>query len=412
MGADGSAGAERRADAGTHADAAMPDLAPMDDGTFALAWREGGQVALRQFDAGGAALGAAETYRALGTAYSPQVVAHGAGYAVSWGEIGDGNVYLAHSGGQAVAVNSDGMAASASTGAPLPGMTALGDGGFVVAWDSYVNNPYGFASSDIFFQRYDAAGQEAGAIVQVNTDYRIDGRFDAQLTALAGGGFVVAWQAGDFDGDGIVGRRFDARGNALDAREFAISEWGQGDQGSAVLSALPDGGFATAWVDTGADGTTQVEARVLAGAAPPVIEAAEHQALALSHDLDGVAGQAYRLYAAAFDRTPDAAGLGYWIAAMDRGASLQAVAGGFTGSQEFIDQYGPRTSDAEYVVLLYQNTLHRAPDADGRQFWVDAMQVHDAAREELLVQFSESPENQAQVIGSIQEGIVYTPWGL
>lgn len=233
----------------------MPDLAPMDDGTFALAWREGGQVALRQFDAGGAALGAVETYGALGTAYSPQVVAHGAGYAVSWGEIGDGNVYLAHSGGQAVTVNSDGMAASASTGAPLPGMTALGDGGFVVAWDSYVNNPYGFASSDIFFQRYDAAGQAAGAIVQVNTDYRIDGRFDAQLTALAG--------------DGIVGRRFDARGSALDAREFAISEWRQGDQGSAVLSALADGGFATAWIDTAADGTTQVEARVLAGAAPP-----------------------------------------------------------------------------------------------------------------------------------------------
>lgn len=400
--ANGSAGVEHRADIGAHADAAMPDLATMHDGTFALAWREGGQVAVRQFDADGAPLGLAETFGALGTAYSPQVVAHGAGFAVSWGEIGDGNVYLARSGGQATMVNSDGMAASASTGAPLPGMTALSDGGFVVAWDSYVNNPYGFASSDIFFQRYDANGQAAGAITQVNTDYRVDGRFDAQVTALADGGFVVAWQAGDFDGNGIYGRRFDAQGNALDAQEFAISELRQGDQGSPAVAALADGGFATAWLDVGADGVPQVEARVLTGAA---------QTLALSHDIDGIAGQAYRLYAAAFDRTPDAVGLGYWIAAMDRGVSLQTVASGFTGSQEFIDLYGARPSDAQYVDLLYQNTLHRAPDAGGQQFWVDAMQVHHAQREELLVYFSESPENQAQVIGAITDGIAFVPWG-
>lgn len=39
------------------------------------------------------------------------------------------------------------------------------------------------------------------------------------------------------------------------------------------------------------------------------------------------------------------------------------------------------------------------------------MQAHQAPREELLAQFSESPENQAQVIGSIQDGIAFTPWG-
>ncbi|WP_208280319.1 DUF4214 domain-containing protein [Massilia oculi] len=402
VGADGSIGGEHRLDTGAHADAAMPDLALLQDGAFALAWREGGQVAVRQFDADGAARGAVETFGALGTAYSPQVVAHGDGYAVSWGEIGDGNVYLARSGAAPVAVNGDGMAASDSTGAPLPGMTALADGGFVVAWDSYANNPIGFASSDIFFQRYDEAGQPAGGITQVNTDYAITGRFDAQVTALADGGFVVAWQAGDFDGNGIYGRRFDAAGNALDVSEFAINELRQGDQARPALSALADGGFAAAWVDTQADGAGRIETRLLA--------AAEPQALALRHDIDGVAGQAYRLYAAAFDRTPDPKGLGYWIDMMDKGVSLRAAAAGFTNSQEFIDLYGAHTSDAQFVDLLYQNTLHRAPDADGRQFWVDAMQVQHAPREELLAQFSESPENQAQVIAAIQDGIAFTPW--
>ena len=38
----------------------------------------------------------------------------------------------------------------------------------------------------------------------------------------------------------------------------------------------------------------------------------------LAFDLDGNAGQAYRLYQAAFDRVPDQGGLGYWIDEMDQ----------------------------------------------------------------------------------------------
>lgn len=475
VGADGSLGAEHLLATG---DAAMPDIAVLKDGSFALAWRVDGQVDVGRFSATGAALGAIEHFGAFGSAYSPSIVAHGASNAVSWGEIGDGDVYFAESGGAATMVNSDGMAASDSTGAPLPGMTALADGGFVIAWDSYINNPFGYASSDIFFQRYDAAGQAVGAITQVNADSSLDGRFDAQVTALANGGFVVAWHTGDFDGDGIYGRRYDASGNSLDAREFAINELRQGDQGSPAVTALANGGFATAWVDTEADGTTRVEARVLAGetvqaqAAPPVAGAAGadtfhagagNQAIdgkggldtvfyaggkqqftvardangatvsdltgnggidtlrnierlhfddaSVALDIDGAAGQAYRLYAAAFDRQPDQGGLGYWINAMDHGVGLETVAGGFAASQEFAGLYGAHTTDAQFVDLLYQNTLHRAPDAGGRAFWVDAMQIHHLAREELLVHFSESPENQAQVIGSIHDGIDFKPWG-
>ncbi len=36
-------------------------------------------------------------------------------------------------------------------------------------------------------------------------------------------------------------------------------------------------------------------------------------------DTDGVAGQAFRLYQAAFNRTPDQAGVGFWIKALDQG---------------------------------------------------------------------------------------------
>jgi hypothetical protein len=53
--------------------------------------------------------------------------------------------------------------------------------------------------------------------------------------------------------------------------------------------------------------------------------------------------------------------------------------------------------------------LHRAPDAAGYDFWTQAL--HTSSRADVLVGFSESAENQAQVIGAIQHGIDYLHWG-
>jgi hypothetical protein len=125
-------------------------------------------------------------------------------------------------------------------------------------------------------------------------------------------------------------------------------------------------------------------------------------------DINGNAGESYRLYQAAFNRTPDKVGLGYWINSMDQGHSLMEVAASFINSAEFAEKYGANPSDAQYVEALYQNVLHRAPDATGYDFWLHALQI--APRAEVLVNFSESPENQAQVIGAIANGIGYTPW--
>jgi hypothetical protein len=126
-------------------------------------------------------------------------------------------------------------------------------------------------------------------------------------------------------------------------------------------------------------------------------------------DVDGNAGKAYRLYQAALDRTPDKTGLGFWIDALDKGTSLAQAAAGFIGSAEFGKLYGSNVSDAQFVQALYQNVLHRAPDAAGAAFWTDAL--HSASRADVLAGFSESAENQVQVIGAIQNGIDYLHWG-
>jgi hypothetical protein len=125
-------------------------------------------------------------------------------------------------------------------------------------------------------------------------------------------------------------------------------------------------------------------------------------------DVDGVAGQAYRMYKAAFDRVPDLAGLGFWVHALDNGYTLTQVADEFVKSSEFKQMYMSDPSDANFITKLYEHVLHRAPEGAGYDWWLDHM--HSATRAEVLAFFTESPENQAQVIGTIQDGIPFTHW--
>lgn len=132
---------------------------------------------------------------------------------------------------------------------------------------------------------------------------------------------------------------------------------------------------------------------------------------AVALDINGSAGQAFRLYQAALDRPAEKAGLGFWIYQLDRGLTLDDMVQDIINTQpEFIQKYGSNPTDAQFVNLLYANVLHRAPDNAGYDFWVKALTNHDTTHVGIVKFFSESPENQAQVIGSIQNGIDYAPW--
>lgn len=129
----------------------------------------------------------------------------------------------------------------------------------------------------------------------------------------------------------------------------------------------------------------------------------------LAFDEAGLAGQAYRLYQACFDRVPDAEGLGFWIRQLDAGnVSLTQAAGHFITSEEFTQVYGsPETvADTTYLSLLYGNVLDRGPDAAGFTFWRD-QQEKGITRADMLVHFSESAENVAKVAPAIDDGIWY-----
>lgn len=130
----------------------------------------------------------------------------------------------------------------------------------------------------------------------------------------------------------------------------------------------------------------------------------------VTFDTGGVEAQAYRLYQAAFDRKPDLAGLGFWISQMEHGAGLASVAAQFVQSDEFKKMFGTAPSNASFVDLLYQHVLHRAADAAGAEYWIGLLDQHTLAQADVLAAFSESPENQAALIGVMNNGIAYQPY--
>lgn len=130
-------------------------------------------------------------------------------------------------------------------------------------------------------------------------------------------------------------------------------------------------------------------------------------------DLDGNAGQAYRLYQAAFNRKPDLPGLGYWIQMMDTGTvpTLNDVAHNFYHSAEFRQIYGTAPSYSDLITRYYQNALQREPDAGGFAYWLDVLNRRLLTPAQVLAAFSESPENKARVYPDIQNGILFIPYG-
>jgi flagellin-like hook-associated protein FlgL len=134
-----------------------------------------------------------------------------------------------------------------------PSVTGLSDGGFVVAWESTVQDGSG---DGVYGQRYDASAAAIGVEFKINTHTSNEQR-DIHLASLEGGGFVANWISYNQDGNiwGIYGQRFDSSGNAAGA-EFRINTHTANNQQHAQISSLPDGGFLAMF---GSDSSTHAQ---------------------------------------------------------------------------------------------------------------------------------------------------------
>lgn len=123
----------------------------------------------------------------------------------------------------------------------------------------------------------------------------------------------------------------------------------------------------------------------------------------LSFDPSSSAYQIARLYEAVLDRKPDSLGLSFWTEKLSHGTALSEIATSFTESSEFKSEYG-LLSDEQFVALLYNNVLDRAPDAGGLSAWVTSLNA-GSNRSSVVLGFSESMEFQQKVSSETREGI-------
>lgn len=86
------------------------------------------------------------------------------------------------------------------------------------------------------------------------------------------------------------------------------------------------------------------------------------------------------LYAAYFNRAPDALGLFYWASEIARGFSLQQMATSFFAQPEtqstydnVLDADGGLIDTANFVTAVYMNVLGRSPDRPGFDYWMDEL---------------------------------------
>jgi hypothetical protein len=126
-------------------------------------------------------------------------------------------------------------------------------------------------------------------------------------------------------------------------------------------------------------------------------------------DVEGQAGQVYRLYQAAFNRKPDLVGLGFWIQAAKNGEDITSISGSFISSNEFKLMYGEDVSAAKFVDALYKNVLHRAGEPDGFNWWINAV-TNGADRRTVLNGFAQSDENRKNLLPDMQNGFDYVPF--
>jgi hypothetical protein len=115
------------------------------------------------------------------------------------------------------------------------------------------------------------------------------------------------------------------------------------------------------------------------------------------------AAKVYRAYEAALGHAPDAKGLGNSAKALDGGGSLLSLASGLLGSWEFVNKFGTM-SDSQFVTTLYNNALHRAPDATGLANWTNYLSSGHS-RADTLASFAESSESVVASASAIQKGL-------
>lgn len=309
------------------------------------------------------------------------------------------------------------------------------DSGFIDSWDLrivgdpktaddlyvYTDEYAAFAGGDAARQSLnDSQGSDTlnAAAVTVDSVYDLSGggsRIGATPLEIAAGTAVETVFAGDGDdiitGAGAGERLFGGRGEDSifggAGDDLLIGHRGEDfiDGGSGIDTARIDAPFADArFFGTAVSASVITDSSGLDRLSDVERLRFTDGMLALI-DPRTADDEVVRLYQAAFRRQPDIDGFDFWSERIDNGTALTAVAAQFIDSAEFEAIYGTGLSDAEFVDQLYINALGRPGDPGGVAFWTGLLEDDRRERAEVLVSFSESPENVANMAGLMTEGL-------
>lgn len=95
------------------------------------------------------------------------------------------------------------------------------------------------------------------------------------------------------------------------------------------------------------------------------------------------------LYIAYFNRAPDAVGLNFWGTAFANGTTLEEMAALFVGQPETLATYPAGTSNQDFATSVYDNVLGRTPDQAGIDFWVGLLDSGGVRRDEFILRVLE-----------------------
>ncbi|HEX9965438.1 MAG TPA: cadherin domain-containing protein [Allosphingosinicella sp.] len=174
-----------------------------------------------------------------------------------------------------------------------PDATALASGGFVITW-SESNPEYSSGNTRIKAQMYTASGERVGGELLVSTQgaASMGGQV---VTALPDGGFFIAWYSflspSGSDSE-IKAQRFAADGSKVDA-EFQVNTLTSGAQWLPDLATLADGRVVAVWSSAVGDpsgGSVRAQilgteaAAPLANTSPVIISNGGGASVSLTHD--------------------------------------------------------------------------------------------------------------------------------
>ncbi|MFI0843847.1 calcium-binding protein [Mesorhizobium sp. IMUNJ 23232] len=251
--------------------AGQPTVTALEDGRYVVAWTNasptdagdgsGSSVKARVFNADGSPAGNefflnSET-RLDQTEISISALADG-GFAASWSHdhgVGDLDI-------RGRVFNADGtprtgaeFAIDGSIGLEVSSATAgLAGGGFVSVWvDSGGDGETDGSGSHIRAQRFDANGADVGDEFVVNST-TLNDQSEPTVTALANGGFAVAWtHRFDADDTDVILRIFNANGLPVTSDVFIDGDFNI-NENSVSMVGLPDGHLFVTWTDADSTG--------------------------------------------------------------------------------------------------------------------------------------------------------------